>query len=232
MEAARIEAVAARAEAASALPCTAVLPVRVAAGRDLFVCAFGADGEHVWLVVDEAGEGVRDEQVVREAVELAAICESAEEAAAVLAGADALAALERAGALAAAAGERQAASAVAAMREALSPALAEGGGIRVADPAYLDRIAELAAPVGDRFDYLKEVADGVSARLDGRPGEPLEALAEALWSAVRALARDGAPDRFREQLEGAMAAAAALADDVVEHYVGGLAEGPAAKEDG
>ena len=65
--------------------------------------------------------------------------------------------------------------------------------------------------VGDRFDYLKDVAYGVSAKLSGAPGEAGEALAESLWSAVRLLARDGAPDRFREAVEGGMAVVEASA---------------------
>jgi hypothetical protein len=89
----------------------------------------------------------------------------------------------------------------------------------VAEPGYLDRVAVTAAMVGDRFDYLKEIAYGVSAKLSGTPGESGEALAESLWSAVRILARDGAPDRFREAVEGGMAAAQAFADDVLDNYV-------------
>ena len=84
-------------------------------------------------------------------------------------------------------------------------------GVRVAEPGYLDRVAVTAAMVGDRFDYLKDIAYGVSAKLSGAPGESGEALAESLWAAVRILARDGAPDRFREAVEGGMAAAQAFA---------------------
>ena len=73
--------------------------------------------------------------------------------------------------------------------------------------------------VGDRFDYLKDVAYGVSAKLSGAPGESGEALAESLWAAVRILARDGAPDRFREAVEGGMAAAQAFGEDVLDNYV-------------
>jgi hypothetical protein len=80
-------------------------------------------------------------------------------------------------------------------------------------------VAAAANLVGDRFDYLKEVAYDVSANLEGTPGEKGEALAEALWSAVRLLARDGAPDRFREAVETGMAAAEAFADDVLVNYV-------------
>ena len=59
----------------------------------------------------------------------------------------------------------------------------------------------------------------MSARLTGAPLDPLEPLAEALWAALRILARDGAPDRFREHVEGAMGAGRAFADDVVAGYL-------------
>jgi hypothetical protein len=105
------------------------------------------------------------------------------------------------------------------MREAIAPLLAGEPGVRVAEPGYLDRVAVAASLVGDRFDYLKEIAYDVSAHLAGTPGEEGEELAEALWGAVRVLARDGSPDRFREAVETGMAAAQAFAEDVLDNYV-------------
>ena len=105
------------------------------------------------------------------------------------------------------------------MREALAPLIGRGEEVRVAEGAYLDDRARIANLVGDRFDLLKEAALAASGRLSGTPGEEGEALAEALWNAVRLLTRDGAPDRFRESVEGAMAAASAFADDVVANYL-------------
>ncbi|MFM7247564.1 MAG: hypothetical protein ACKO2Y_08865, partial [Actinomycetota bacterium] len=89
---------------------------------------------------------------------------------------------------------------------------------RVADPAYLDRLAQAAGLVGDRFDLLKEAAGQVSARLAGQGADPLEPLATALWAAIRLLSRDGPPDRFREGVETAMGPAQAFADDVLARY--------------
>jgi hypothetical protein len=82
----------------------------------------------------------------------------------------------------------------------------------------MDRAAGLtaAALVGDRFDLLKEAAGQVSARLTGHGVDPLEPLATALWGAIRVLSRDGAPDRFRASVEGAMGSARAFADAVLE----------------
>ena len=101
-------------------------------------------------------------------------------------------------------------------------------GVRVAEPGYLDGLAAAAGLIGDRFDLLKETAGQVSAHLTGGELDPLEPLAEQLWGAIRILAREGAPDRFRENVEGAMGAARAFADDVVEQYLVPLS-GPAAE---
>ena len=100
-----------------------------------------------------------------------------------------------------------------AMREAIAPLLQTEEGVRVAEPGYLDRVAVTATMVGDRFDYLKNITYSVSAKLSGAPGESGEKLAESLWAAVRILARDGAPDRFREAVEGGMAAAQAFGEE-------------------
>jgi hypothetical protein len=162
---------------------------------------------------------VHDGAVVRETAELIAMCETAEEAAALLSAPDADAALGRALSLAEAAEDHHVALACRAMREALEPLAGLDTGIRVARPGYLDEVAAAAAMVGDRFDYLKEAAYELSAKLGGTPGEPGEELAEATWNAVRALARDGAPDRFRELVEGGMPAASAFADDLVANYL-------------
>ena len=116
-------------------------------------------------------------------------------------------------------GEADAELATHAMYQALEELQPLVQGLRVADPAYLDRLAGAAALVGDRFDLLKETAGQVSARLTGTGVDPLEPLAEKLWNAIRLLSREGAPDRFRENVEGAMGAARAFADDVLERYL-------------
>ena len=200
----------------------AVLPVRTTAGTLRFMCALRRDDGLAWVVLDDAGEPLRVPGEIRSAAETIAICETAEESSAFLAAGEADAFLERA--LAAADDRETVAVAVRAMREAIAPLLASEAGVRVAEPGYLDRVAVAAALVGDRFDYLKDIAYDVSAHLAGTPGEEGEALAEALWAAVRVLARDGAPDRFREAVETGMAAAQAFAEDVLDNYVIDLEE--------
>jgi hypothetical protein len=209
--------VAAAGQAARHGDVAAVLPMRTTAGALRFACALRRDDGLAWVVLDDPGEPLVVPGEIRSTAETIAICETAEESSAFLAAGEADASLERA---LAAAGERETvAVAVRAMREAIAPLLAAEAGVRVAEPGYLDRVAAAANLVGDRFDYLKEIAYDVSANLEGTPGEEGEALAEALWSAVRLLARDGAPDRFREAVETGMAAAEAFADDVLVNYV-------------
>jgi hypothetical protein len=172
-----------------------------------------------WVVIDAAGAPLDERRVIRQAVELAAICEAAEETAAALAIDDAMPALAGAWRLAGELGEGDAELATHAMYQALEELQPLVQGLRVAEPAYLDRLAAAAALVGDRFDLLKEAAGQVSARLTGAGLDPLEPLAEQLWGAIRLLSREGAPDRFRENVEGAMGAARAFADDVLEQYL-------------
>jgi len=216
-----IEQAAARARAAVGEDPRAILPVRRHDGAYLFVCAFGEPPALRWAVMDEAGGTVADVGVIRNAVEVAATCESAEEAVGALALDEALPALDRAHAIAVRLDEQESAIAADEVRRALR-ILADdlgGAGLRVAEASYLDRVSNHAQLVGDRFDLLAEAAGGITARLSGAPGDPLEPLAEALWAVVRLLARDGAPDRFQQTMEGAIGAAAALADDVHANYV-------------
>jgi hypothetical protein len=219
----RIEDAARRAAGHAAGPPQAVLPAVRASGEEAFLCAF-ADGEGLrWLVLVADGP-LADARRVRDVAELVAMCEAAEEAAAALSASEAMLLLEHAAALAADARDEQASLAARATHEALAPLAADVPGVRVAEPAYLDRMAASANLVGDRFDLLKEAALAASGRLGGVPGEQGEALAEALWAAVRSVARDGAPDRFRELVEASMGSAAAFADDVLANYLIDLEE--------
>src|SRR3954452_23505236 len=193
-------------------PVAAVLPMRTTSGALRFACALQRGEELAWVVLDESGAPLEVPAEIRSVAETIAICETAEESGAVLAGAEADELLQRS--LELAGDDETVAVALRAMREAVAPLLQVEEGVRVAEPGYLDRVAVTATRVGDRFDYLKEVAYGVSAKLSGAPGESGEALAESLWAAVRILARDGAPDRFREAVEGSMAAAQAFGEDV------------------
>lgn len=219
MEPIAIEAAAAHVEARfGALP-KGVIPVRELRRGEVFVCALERDGGFGWVVIDAAGEPIAESRTVRQVVELAAICEAAEEAAAALSIDEALPALADAWRLARDLGEADAELAAHATYQAVEELQPLVAGLRVADPAYLDQLALAAAAVGDRFDLLKEAAGQVSARLSGAPLDPLEPLASALWGAIRILSRDAPPDRFREHVEGAMGAAQAFADDVLAGYL-------------
>lgn len=198
-------------------PVAAVLPMRTTGGAVRFACALQRDGGALaWIVLDEAGDPLSNPAEIRSVAETIAICETAEESGAMLAAVEADALLQSS--LGLVGDDETVAVALRAMREAIAPLLQTEEGVRVAEPGYLDRIAVTAAMVGDRFDYLKDIAYGVSAKLSGAPGETGEALAESLWAAVRILARDGAPDRFREAVEGGMAAAQAFGEDVLDSY--------------
>ncbi len=224
MEPDQLEDVAARVEARAGAAPRLVAPLRAAGGHLRFLCALpggAAPSGLAWLLVDAAGEPVGEARAVRQAAELVAMCETAEEAAAALAIDVALPILRRALVEARAVGHDASDIAAHAMLEALA-GLERVEGVRVADAAYMDRVATAAQLVGDRFDLLRETAAGVTAALGGAPGDPLEALAEELWAAVRVLARDGAPDRFAATMEGALGVAAAFADDVVASYGVGL----------
>ncbi len=219
MDEAAIEAAANAAQALAGVRPQAVVPVDQPKRGVVFVCALPRGDDLGWVVVDGAGAPVTGRAAVRQIVELAAICEAAEESAAALAVDEALPALARAWELARELGEAEAELAAHAAYQAVEALQPLVQGLRVADPAYLDRLAQAAALVGDRFDLLKEAAGQVSARLTGHGADPLEPLATALWAAIRLLSRDGPPDRFREGVETAMGPAQAFADDVLARYL-------------
>jgi hypothetical protein len=60
-----------------------IVPTEPASGIRLYVCAYGDGEATTWLVLDATGVPVRDVQLVRDAVSIAALCELAEEAAGV-----------------------------------------------------------------------------------------------------------------------------------------------------
>ncbi len=196
-----------------------VAPARLPTRGTVHVCAFADEaGERRWVVLREDGEAVVAVTDIRSAVELVALCETAEEVAAAVDAEEALPALAAAWRLAGELGEAEAEVATHATYQAVEALAPLAEGLRVADAAHLDAVAGAASLVGDRFDLLKETAGGISARLTGAGIDPLEPLAERLWEAIRILSRNGAPDRFREAVEAAMGPAAALADDVVDNY--------------
>jgi hypothetical protein len=203
----------------------AVLPLRRADGSAWFLCAFARDDDgYAWLLMDCEGTPTTERAEVRSAAEVVAMCETAEEAAAALAAEDALPLVQRAVAMSETLGDAEANLAARATVEALEDLVEVLPPFRVAEATYVDRIADRANLVGDRFDLLKDAAASVTAGLSGAPGEAREPLAELLWDAVRLLARDGPPDRFRAAMEGAIGAAGAFADDVEAHYVLALDE--------
>ncbi len=217
MDEAVIEAAGAAVEARFGRAPQAIVPVSQPLQGVAFVCAVAGDDGLGWVVINAEGEPITDGATVRQAVEIAAICEAAEESAAALAVDEALPALADAWRMAQDLGEDDAEVAAHATYQAVEALQPLVSGLRVADPVYLDQLASAAGLVGDRFDLLKEAAGQVSARLTGQGIDPLEPLAQALWGAIRILSRDGAPDRFRQAVESAMGAAAAFADDVVQH---------------
>ncbi|MBV8562225.1 MAG: hypothetical protein JOZ56_03970 [Actinobacteria bacterium] len=50
-------------------------------GRRLYLVAYESEAAHAWLALDDAGEPVGDRRLVREAAQLAALCEVAEDSA-------------------------------------------------------------------------------------------------------------------------------------------------------
>jgi hypothetical protein len=60
-----------------------IVPTEPANGLRLYVCAYGRDGATGWLVLDATGVPVEDRALVHDAVSIAALCEVAEEAAAI-----------------------------------------------------------------------------------------------------------------------------------------------------
>jgi hypothetical protein len=60
-----------------------IVPAEPGSGVRLYVCAYGDEETTSWLVLDATGVPVRDVQLVRDAVSIAALCELAEEAAGV-----------------------------------------------------------------------------------------------------------------------------------------------------
>lgn len=58
----------------------AVLPIELASGERLYLCAFGAaDGRQSWLALDDDGLPISSRARIRDAASIAALCEVAEE---------------------------------------------------------------------------------------------------------------------------------------------------------
>jgi hypothetical protein len=200
-------------EIAAVLPCSA----RTHDGT-VFLCALRAgDGELTgWVAVDDRGEPMRDEQLIRSAASIVALCETAEEAAGIVE-IDALVSAIRTA--------RSLAVDVPALAEALAacePAavsLAEAAdGIRVASDAYVDAIGRELLLLDTALISLRLQAERLSSALSGEPGDPGEPLARAVWEVVGRVTQAGGPARLADQVGSATGAIEAFADDVVRGY--------------
>jgi hypothetical protein len=103
------------------------------AGR-VYLCAYETGGGHAWLALDDAGARIADPHVVREAAQLAALCEIAEENAGGGGLEQLIARLVEIRETDAPAGIEEAEAAARALLDVLDPEP------RVATPDYLDRL--------------------------------------------------------------------------------------------
>jgi hypothetical protein len=195
----------------------------------VFLCALGppvddeeefdedAVPELGWIAVDGEGLALSDERRVQEAAMLAALCETAEEAALVPDAADIAEAAERALALCPV-DRPELRSALEAAREAALAAAAHGAGLRIARTGYVDELAEAARALGASAQALQQRGAELSAGLSGEALDPAEPLARAVWDVLERLAAAGSPDRFSDALGDAAPAISAFAEDVLAHY--------------
>jgi hypothetical protein len=194
----------------------------------VFLCALGPPAEDDdgdpddvpdlgWIAVDAEGLALVGERRVQEASMLAALCETAEEAALVPDAGEIAASAERA--LALCGGERSdLRAALEATREAALVSAAYGDGLRVARTGYVDQLADAARGLAEATGDLQQRAGELSSGLSGQPLDPAEPLARAVWEVLERLAAAGAPERFGDQLTDAAGAISAFAEDVLEHY--------------
>jgi hypothetical protein len=192
----------------------------------VFLCALGPEGDdldddHVpelgWIAIDGEGLALADGRRVREAAMLAALCETAEEAALVPDAAEIAQAAERALSLVGESRPELRAALEAAQAAALAAA-AHGEGLRVARTGYVDELADAARTLGASADALQQRGAELSASLSGEALDPAEPLARAVWEALERIAAAGAPEHFGEALGDAAPAISAFAEDVLAHY--------------
>ncbi|HEY1479845.1 MAG TPA: hypothetical protein VGF46_07425 [Gaiellales bacterium] len=188
-------------------------------GAIVFLCALRAgDGDELtgWIAIDEHGHPVHDEDSVRRAASIVALCETAEEAAGIPEIDALVAAIDRA---------REQSQAVAGLSEALAAcdpparALAAGvAGVRIASDAYVDSIGRELLLLDGALLRLRPLAERLSSALSGEPGDPGEPLARAVWEVVGRITQAGGPARLADQVGAATGAIEAFADDVVLGY--------------
>ena len=192
----------------------AILPAEPHAGARVYLVAFGGGEEIAYLAIDGDGNAVTDRTLVRDTVAMLALAERADE----VSGAVAAEELEAVFAAAAAelggaglSGERDAAETV---RRAVAALSGEAAGPRVATPAYLDRIAAVAAELSGALDVFAAHAE----RLPPEQAGP----AAAAWRALAAVARTGDPANMATALTAAGGAVDALVGDVLAGYAAEL----------
>jgi hypothetical protein len=194
----------------------------------VFLCALGppAEGDDEdaddvpelgWIAVDAEGLALADSRRVQEAAMLAALCETAEEAALVPEAAEIAEAVERALALCGEDGSELRAALEATRAAALGAAVYDDG-LRVARTGYVDQLADAARGLGASSQELRERGAELSARLSGEALDPSEPLARAVWHVLEQIASAGAPERFSDALGDAGPAISAFAEDVLAHY--------------
>jgi hypothetical protein len=193
----------------------------------VFLCALGPevdddlDDDHVpelgWIAVDGDGLALADGRRVQEAAMLAALCETAEEAALVPDAAEIAQAAERALALVGESRPELRAALEAAHAAALTAA-AHGEGLRVARTGYVDELADAARGLSASAGALQQRGAELSASLSGEALDPAEPLARAVWDVLERIAAAGAPEHFSEALGDAAPAISAFAEDVLAHY--------------
>jgi hypothetical protein len=192
----------------------AVLPAEPGRGALVFLAAYGPpDDAPTYLGLDAGHRPVRDEQLVKDAVTMLALAETAEEVAgATLARElrDALLAAEHALRLAGRAG------ATASLLQALDTVERVAEGPRIATPRYLDALAAAAGDLAAAIDDYQLAVDelGRSLAEDGRDPVALEPA----WQPLALLARSADPGSFSAALAATTGAVEALVADVLQRY--------------
>jgi hypothetical protein len=215
----------ARSVAAPGEQVVAVMAAEILRTGVVFLCGLRGPAEDAplaWVALDAEGGAVDDEAIVREAASLVALCETAEEAAAVLEldliRESARRALEVAGAA-----DRLLRDALERTLAAADALAAVSDGVRLARAPYLDELGERARALAYAAADLREAGLALTSHLSGQPQDPEEPLARAVWDVLGTLSTAGPPERFTDVIEGAGGAVNALADDVVAS----LRRGPA-----
>ncbi len=193
----------------------AVMPAEPDTGRLVYLAAYER-GEHIsYALLDSHGTVVGERRRVGDAVTVIALAERAEEAAAATAADDLrlvfadLTELLRSV-------DPEASQAAAAVAEAAAATAEAAAGPRAASPGYLDRIAQVAGPLGETFAVFEQHAEALAATAATDPAmaEP----AAAAWQAMALAARSGDPAGLAQAMTATAGVVDALVDDVLEHY--------------